>query len=53
MIEDLVATKLVLAAPSEIDKIPARQAKDEPAEGSDRASEGWRNRAGVAFECRG
>lgn len=53
VIEDLVATKWVLAAPSEIDKIPTRQAKDKPAEGSDRAWEGWCNRTGVAFKCCG
>ncbi len=40
-------------SPGEIEKILARQAKGRPAEGFDRAWEGWCNRAGVAFRRRG
>ncbi|MDE2229592.1 MAG: class II aldolase/adducin family protein [Alphaproteobacteria bacterium] len=40
-------------SPGEIDKILARQAKGRPAEGFDRAWEGWCNRASVPFKRRG
>jgi len=40
-------------APGEIEKILSRQAKSKPAEGFDRAWEGWCNRAGVAFKRHG
>jgi len=39
--------------PGEIEKILARQAKGKPAEGFDRAWEGWCNRAGITFKRRG
>ncbi|MGH6968800.1 MAG: class II aldolase/adducin family protein [Stellaceae bacterium] len=40
-------------SPGEIEKILARQAKGKPAEGFDRAWEGWCSRAGTAFKRRG
>lgn len=40
-------------SPGKVEKIPARQAKGKPAEGFDRAWEGWCARAGVPFKRRG